>query len=83
MQDNREKMRKSAGKLSDYLFDEIGEYLKKNEVTNNEMIATLMMMLLTLIGSLKTTKEVKLEMVDQHFQAIRQALIYSEDNIPQ
>jgi hypothetical protein len=76
-------IRGNADKLSNYLFDQIGKYVEANEVTNNEMIATLMMMLLTLIGSLKTTKEVKLEMIDQHFKAIRHAVEATEDKTHQ
>jgi hypothetical protein len=70
-------------KLSNFLFDQIGEFLKTNEVKNSEMILTLSTMLLTLIGTLRTTKEVKLEMIDKQFQAIRHAIEATEDKTHQ
>ncbi len=83
MQENREKMKINTEKLSDYLFDKIGKYISKNSVSNNEMIATLMMMLLSLIGSIRTTKLIKLQMVEEHFKAIKYAIEMTEDNTKQ
>lgn len=74
-----EKIKNISDKLSNFLFDRIDEYTKTNQISNHEVIASLMLMMFAIIGTLKETKEIKLEIIDRQFSAMRHALSETED----
>ncbi len=78
-EEDKEKLKSNSDKLSNFLFDRIAEYIKTNETSNQEMITSLMLMMMTFIESLSVDKKTKMDIIEYHFNAMRNAFENAQD----